>query len=220
MKKTWKRISLVWITIIAILLSLFAIRNLYYTQTIVIDAGHGGYDAGAIGTNETLEKDLTLDFAKKIGKEIKKINPRMKVVYTRKSDNVFWPSEEIADLEARIHLANEANADFYLSIHMNANEIQQANGYSFHLQDEDTISESIANNMEKNFEEISWSHSRGIVYTSQQPLYFMNRIDHALLLETGFITNPEECQQLKNPYWQKKIARAVAQAICDTYSKN
>ena len=221
MKKIWKKILLVWLLITLAFTSFFAIQKIYYTQTIVIDPGHGGYDSGAIGYNQTtLEKDLTLQFAKQIGKEIKKINPRIKIVYTRKDDNITWPHEESADLKARIQIANQNHADLYLSIHMNANENQQAYGYSFHLQDNDTTSEEIAQIIEENFQTIHWSQSRGIVYTSQQPLYFMNHIDHALLLETGFITNPEECQQLSKPYQQKKIAQAVAQAICTYYKNN
>ena len=221
MKKLWKKIALVWLIIALFFVSVFTFKHLYYTQTIVIDPGHGGYDSGAIGYDQTtLEKDVSLQIATKIGKEIKKINPRLKVIYTRTDDNVFWPSEESADLQARIRFFHEANADFYLSIHMNANDIQEAYGYNFHLQDGDKVSEEIAQNMEENFQNIQWSQSRGIVYTSMQPLYFMNQIDHALLLETGFITNPEECQKLNNPIQQKKIAQAIAQAICDYYEKD
>lgn len=59
-----------------------------YIATVMIDAGHGGYDGGTIAVDGTAEKDLTLAYALETGKQLEKLNPDIKVVYTRTSDKV------------------------------------------------------------------------------------------------------------------------------------
>ena len=81
-------------------------------QTVVIDAGHGGKDAGAVG-KKSKEKDITLAVAKKTGEYIKKKYPDVKVVYTRTTD-VF------VELMERARIANRNNADIFISIHCNS----------------------------------------------------------------------------------------------------
>ena len=89
---------------------LFAQAN--KVQTVVIDAGHGGKDAGAVG-KKSKEKDITLAVAKKTGEYIKKKYPDVKVVYTRDKD-VF------VELIERARIANRNNADMFISIHCNS----------------------------------------------------------------------------------------------------
>ena len=81
-------------------------------QTVVIDAGHGGKDAGAVG-KKAKEKDITLAVARKTGEYIKQKYPDVKVIYTRKSD-VF------VELMERARIANRNNADIFISIHCNS----------------------------------------------------------------------------------------------------
>ena len=221
MKNIWKKILIVWILILSIVTGFFLYREHSYIATVMIDPGHGGYDVGAIGYDqETYEKDLTLEIGKQIGKQIKKINPKIKVVFTRTDDTVDWPSEERADLQYRVQMAQKKDADFYLSIHMNASDNTQASGYSFHIREDDALSNAIAESMNTQFEKANWSNSRGIVYTSTQPLYVVDHLDHAMLLETGFITNPSELHKLKSYFNQRKIAKAVALAICENITED
>lgn len=78
-----------------------------YIATVMIDAGHGGYDGGTIGADGTCEKDLTLELALETGKQLQKINPDIKVVYTRTSDKITWPEDEVEDLTARVEMAKK-----------------------------------------------------------------------------------------------------------------
>ncbi|HUE41958.1 MAG TPA: N-acetylmuramoyl-L-alanine amidase [Candidatus Sulfotelmatobacter sp.] len=88
---------------------------------IVIDAGHGGHDTGTIGPTGLMEKDLCLDVALRLGKIIQQRLPGADVVYTR-SDDTFIPLEE------RTHIANEARADLFISIHANSSHDHGARG--------------------------------------------------------------------------------------------
>jgi len=86
---------------------------------IVIDPGHGGHDTGTIGPNGLLEKDLVLDVAKRLGKQLERLGAE--VVYTR-NDDTFIP------LETRTAIANQERADLFVSIHANASHDPDARG--------------------------------------------------------------------------------------------
>ena len=85
-----------------------------YKHTVVLDAGHGGHDTGAIGKNGK-EKDVVLSIALKVGDYIKKNMPDTRVIYTR-DDDFFVP------LDQRAAIANKNNADLFVSIHANSNK--------------------------------------------------------------------------------------------------
>jgi len=88
---------------------------------IVIDAGHGGHDTGTIGPTGLMEKDLCLDVALRLGKIIQQRLPGAEVVFTR-ADDTFIPLEE------RTHIANDAKADLFISIHANSSRDHAARG--------------------------------------------------------------------------------------------
>ena len=89
-------------------------------RTVVVDAGHGGKDPGAVG-KKGKEKDIALAIALKVGAYIEENIPDVKVIYTRKTD-VF------VELQQRAEIANQAEADLFLSIHVNAHTKSSASG--------------------------------------------------------------------------------------------
>lgn len=97
-------------------------------DVIVIDAGHGGKDAGAIGVNGVKEKDVNLGIALKLGKLIEQNMKDVKVVYTRKNDTFI-------DLYKRGKIANEHNGKLFISIHCNSTPQKptDANGFEVYL---------------------------------------------------------------------------------------
>ncbi|MFA8436103.1 MAG: N-acetylmuramoyl-L-alanine amidase [Marinifilaceae bacterium] len=92
----------------------------YRIRTVVIDAGHGGKDPGAIG-KRSYEKNIVLAISLKLGHYIEKNFPEVKVLYTRKTD-IFIP------LDQRSEIANKNNADLFISIHANANRNPRIRG--------------------------------------------------------------------------------------------
>jgi len=96
-------------------------------NAVVIDAGHGGKDPGAVSADrQYFEKDFTLDISKKLAEKIKSGCPGVKVVQTRTTD-VF------VSLGDRAAIANRANAKLFISIHINASTNHDASGYSAHV---------------------------------------------------------------------------------------
>lgn len=99
-------------------------------MTIVIDPGHGGYDPGAVATlngKQYRESDITLSVALKVGRMIEKSMPQVNVIYTRASDK-HWSTNKTRDLQARVDIANKADASLFLSIHCNAAKATSASG--------------------------------------------------------------------------------------------
>ena len=94
-------------------------------KTIIIDAGHGGKDPGAVGYRGTKEKDIALDVAKRLEKKLSK-NMKVKIVMTRDEDIFLRLSE-------RTKIANENNGSLFISIHTNAAEDRRASGFETFL---------------------------------------------------------------------------------------
>ncbi len=104
---------------------------------IVIDPGHGGHDTGTIGPHGLMEKDLCLDVALRLGREIEDKLPGAEVIYTRK-DDTFIPLEE------RTAIANEAKADLFISVHANSSHDAAARGIETYYLNFATSEESMA----------------------------------------------------------------------------
>jgi N-acetylmuramoyl-L-alanine amidase len=97
-------------------------KKRWLIDTIVLDAGHGGKDPGAIGFSKYYEKNIVLPITLQLGQILQEKMPDMKIVYTRKKD-VFIP------LWKRTKIANDVDANLFVSIHCNSNKSNKANGY-------------------------------------------------------------------------------------------
>ncbi len=100
------------------------VKEKWRLDVVVLDAGHGGKDPGAIGKYGTMEKDVVLDITKRAGSLLEKSG--IKVIYTREED-VFVPLLE------RTKMANEANGKLFVSIHANANKNRKIQGFETFL---------------------------------------------------------------------------------------
>lgn len=167
------------------------LKDKWEFDVIVIDAGHGGQDAGAIGVNSVKEKDINLGIALKLGKLIEENMKDVKVVYTRKMDKFI-------DLYKRGKIANENNGKLFISIHCNSTpkKPSDANGFEVYLLRPGRTKEAIAiaefensvikyeenpNRYEKltdeNFILVSMAHSSYMKYSERFAEYLHKEFD-------------------------------------------
>lgn len=116
----------VLLTVFALFINDSVFANGATVKTVVIDAGHGGKDPGAIGPNKTYEKDVALVVALKLGDYITKNFPDVNVIYTRKSD-VFL------ELHERAEIANKHKADLFIAVHCNSSPNSETYGSSTYV---------------------------------------------------------------------------------------
>ena len=181
-------------------------------KLIVLDAGHGGSDPGAIGIlngSNVQEKDLTLSITHKV-RDILTANG-YSVSLTREGDT--YPS-----LTERAAFANESKATAFVSIHINAHEQgSSANGmevyYAASNNDSDygVTSEQMAENVLSRMVSATGATNRG-VKTSEHAVTRRSEMP-AVLIEVGFITNEAECANMVNDDYQNKVAQAIAEGI-------
>ncbi|GAA4954289.1 hypothetical protein GCM10023314_29880 [Algibacter agarivorans] len=156
---------------------------------IVIDPGHGGKDSGAVGINGILEKDVVLN----ISKEILKLN---KSLFSNEFDIYLTRYKDtLISLSDRSRLANSLNADVFVSLHCNASQTHSKGMevYVYHSHNQNTKA-SIAlglSVLNESTQKLGFK-KRGVKFADFQVLRETTAFFPALLIEMGFITNPDE----------------------------
>jgi N-acetylmuramoyl-L-alanine amidase len=168
-------------------------------SVVVIDAGHGGKDTGAVGATGDNEKDLTLSIANLVTSDLQQDG--VKVIETRDDDS--YPT-----LQDRVDLANNSNANLFLSIHMNS-FLPSAHGTETWY--DTPQSADFANTLHSHLIAATGFTDRGVKSTGYYVI--KNTKMPSSLVEVGFITNPTENSQLLNADFQQKVAKALADAI-------
>ena len=178
-------------------------------KTVVIDPGHGGYDAGSVGINGTIEKNATLSISLKLGAILEKKG--FNVVYTRESDKVTWPSDNKKDLAARAAIANEASADIFISIHLNTFHMEEVRGTETYYNKVSIEGKKIAELIQKQIVNDVNLKDRG---TQPGNFSVLKKVTApAVLIELGYISNRSEESLLNSISYQNKISGAIADGI-------
>lgn len=174
--------------------------------SVTLDFGHGGKDPGGVGYG-LQEKDLTLNIGLAAGKIVERHNVR--VVYTRKTD-VFIPLEE------RANIANSANTDIFVSIHINAFNRSTAQGIEAYSYPTSSAGAILARDIHNELiaDNTLYTVNRGLK-TANFSVLRRTRMP-AVLLELGFITNPQDVQILTSR--QDDFALAIAKGILKNLS--
>lgn len=193
------------ITTYAQLVNKYTLRRYFKMakKRIVIDAGHGAQDPGAVGPTGKREKDFNLTMAIKLD-AILKGNPNLQVTLTRRTD-VFL------ELRQRVKAANDLPSDLFISIHANAAGAATAGGTeTFYNR---TSSAPLAGVIQRHMLAATGFRDRGARYGNFQVIRD-TKMD-AVLLEVGFISNPDEERKLFDNDFQNRVALAVAKGICE-----
>ncbi len=185
-----------------------------YEKIIVIDPGHGGSACGTIALDgETYEKDINLSIALYLKELLDKEN--IKVYYTRLKDDKYL-------LDPRVSLANELNADAFISIHCNGDTISQSYGTEV-LYDELSEktgfnSKSLAQMCLDEIVKVVETRNRGLVFGNSIYIIRNSKVPVALI-EVGYMTNQADFAKLKNDNFQKNVATGIYNAIMKMYSQ-
>ena len=169
-------------------------------RTVVVDAGHGGYDNGARGRQGLSEKMLTLDVARRLKPLLEARGYH--VVMTRTTD-VFIP------LGGRTAISNSHSDAAFVSIHFNCSPRRAADGVETYYYDR--RSAPFASNILREIATCYGSHSRGVKYARFYVLHHNQR--PATLLELGFVSNPKENAKLQDPRVRQLLAERIAVGI-------
>ena len=188
-------------------------------KTIVIDAGHGGNDAGAIGPTGVMEKTVTLNVALELEKLLSAEGAQ--VIMTRTTDKTVSPNgaaaSDIEELQARCDVANDAKADIFISIHADSFTKPDAKGTTayYYGQAETADGKKLAESIRSALCEQIRTPSRG---TKPCNFYVVRHCDMpATLIELAFISNPAEEQILSSEEGILKAAQGIFDGIEDYF---
>lgn len=180
-------------------------------RIILVDAGHGGYDGGArAGTSGLWEKDINLQMALALEAALKEQGAQ--VVMTRREDRDF-ASTKRADLEGRLQLAREQGAELLLSVHMNKYHDARESGPQVFYRKGQEESRLLAGCIQAVL--IEHLHPKKERKALAGDYFMLSLPVPSVLVECGFLSNPEEEELLLSPDYQKKLAQAVARGVVE-----
>ena len=186
--------------------------------TVIIDAGHGGRDGGASTESGVLEKDLNLAVALKLRSLISQLD--VNVVMTRETD-VMLADEASAhkkrdDLNARLNMAKEQENCIFVSIHMNKFPVEKYSGLQVYYSGNNEESLALAEAIQNKAGEFLRKGNARTVKAADSSIYILYHIEvPAVLVECGFLSNPEEAALLCTEEYQNKLAAVIFAAVAE-----
>lgn len=189
--------------------------------TIIIDAGHGGFDGGAVGIGNTIEKDINLAISEKIY-DMSVLNG-FNAIMVRDSDKAVndeglnsLREKKASDIHNRLALAQQHPEAIYLSIHQNHFPQQKYWGTQVFYGPKNADSAVLAKKIQDSVRQNLQPDNKREIKPAEKNLYILyNTLNTAVLVECGFISNEEECARLKNPEYQQRIAFEIFSAVCE-----
>lgn len=191
-------------------------------KIILIDAGHGGADAGA-SANGISEKDINLRVAQKLKANIEEKGG--KVIMTREedcstADGTEKGSWKVADLKKRKAMADSGEANIFISIHMNKFPQEKYKGAQVFYSGDNEESRLLGEEIQRIFPEILQDGNKREAKKSDGSIYILkNAKIPSVVVECGFISNKEEAENLKSEEYQDRVAEAICIGIERYYNK-
>ena len=187
--------------------------------TIVIDAGHGGEDGGAIGVDGVLEKEINLAIARALYDSLtaKGINCVMtrtddRLLYDRNAD--YEGRKKALDAKARLEIAEAQEDAIFISIHQNSYPVAKYSGFQIYYSKNHPESANLANTLELAVREHLQPDNNRASKEAGSNIYLLQKLTcPALLLECGFLSNPEECASLCRADYRTTLALCLYSAL-------
>lgn len=183
-------------------------------KTIILDAGHGLPDEGAVGFTGTTEQAINLEIVLKLQKLIEQSGA--KVILTRSDENGIYSADsisirnkKISDIKNREYIVDNSSADIFVSIHLNKYQDSKYSGWQTFYQTKIENSKLLATNIQNELNNnINNDNTR--VPMAIKGVYLMEHIDTpGVVVECGFISNPIEEELLKQETHQSKLAWGI-----------
>lgn len=187
--------------------------------TVIIDAGHGGADGGAVGDDGTEEKEINLLIAQNVSEILSSYGVNVKM--TRKDDNSIHSEnaktlreQKVSDIHNRMKFQEENQNSIFVSIHQNSFPDDNSHGAQMFYSPNDTLSPELADSIQKEIvNDIQPDNTRLIKKCTDSVYLIYNAKVPAVLVECGFMSNNNELKQLEDREYQRKIAFSVANGI-------
>lgn len=187
MKKRRVTLFLTFIIVITLLLVSFTVYITTPHKTICIDAGHGGFDGGAV-FNNTLEKDITLSASLILGRMLE--NTGYSVIYTRKTDNSLT-NEKVSDMKERLKIINKKSNILYISIHANKYPSCVVSGAQVFYSNKNSLSKNLSENIQTYLREEDKTNKR-LAKVIKDKYITDNAIIPGCIVELGFMSNEKD----------------------------
>ena len=187
--------------------------------TIVLDAGHGGEDGGAVSQSGILEKELNLAIAVRLQSLLTANGFR--VVMTRTEDEMLYDKtadyqgrKKSLDLAARRKIAEQTPNCVFVSIHMNSYPDARYDGLQVWYSPNHPSSKEIANTIQKTAKELLQPQNDRDTKAATSAIYLLHNLQiPAVLVECGFLSNPAEAERLNSPEYQEQLALMLSLAV-------
>jgi N-acetylmuramoyl-L-alanine amidase len=196
--------------------------NQFGKTCFVLDAGHGGEDAGAVAEDGTLEKDLNLEISNLVralcilnGWDVKMTRTEDTLLYDYYDDlEDYTGKKKVYDLKNRLKIAEEHENALYLGIHMNKFSQSKYSGAQIYYSKNNVGSYSVATNLSKNIKEYLQPRNNRAIKAADSSIYILNNIKNpAILVECGFLSNEDELSLLKAEEYRAKMALVIFSSI-------
>ncbi len=189
--------------------------------TVIIDAGHGGFDGGAVAPDGTLEKDLNLSVALKLDSVLKIMGYDTVLVrdtdVSTADDKGTERSQKVSDIKARLRLTEKYKDALFVSIHMNKYTSPQPHGAQVFYSQVDG-SKELAECIQRSITAGVQTDNKRVVKKTTKDIYLLyHAVIPSVIAECGFISNPNDFLKLKSDEYQLKMAAAIAAGINDYY---
>lgn len=185
-------------------------------KVIVLDAGHGGFDPGKSGSLGLDEQYINLNIVKYLQMYIEQSGA---IVFLTRNDNKALGENKSSDMKERMDIINECSADILISIHQNSFSSQNAKGSQVFYFNESVNGELLANKIQDKLVSFADNDNKRLAKLNSDYYILKNSNLPSVLVECGFLSNPEEEKKLNTEEYQKKIAWSIYLGIVD-YFKN
>ena len=187
--------------------------------TVIIDAGHGGEDGGAIGKNGAHEKDINLTIALKLKSNLDSLG--IPCVLTRTTDILLYDrnadyegQKKRLDLLARKEFAEQYENAIFISIHQNSYPKEQYNGFQAYYSPNEPTSRTLALSIEESVQTTLQPQNNRASKQADSSIYLLDKLYcPAVLLECGFLSNQSECEKLCDEEYQNELCDAIIDGI-------